>query len=432
MNSRERILAALNHQRPDRVPLDIGGCAATGVNVSAYVRLKRLLGMSVENIHVYDIFGMMARIEPEVLEQFGADAVMVPALRPRFDIPIDEWKPWRLSDGTPVQVPAGFQTVEERDGGLLLMVNGEAVGKMPSGGHYFSELANAAMGGLDSLVDPPDPDTVTFPLLADEDLRFRQEIARNLYETTDKALVFDLADNLRWNTSIPNWLFAVAADPDRVYELHEKKSLNFIERFKQLKEAIGPYVHVFVIYQDLGTQRGEMISPQAFERLMVPHYRRMYDWVHQNTHWKTLFHSCGSVYHLIPHFIEMGADILNPVQCSAARMGPQRLKDEFGDRLVFWGGGTDTQTVLPFGTPGEARQQVRERISILGADGGFVFGTTQDIQAEVPPQNILAMVDAVRAYGRYPLETVWAAILQPDTAQARLALAANSGDNHAE
>jgi uroporphyrinogen decarboxylase len=384
--------------------LDIGSQAATGINVTAYLRLKRLLGLAVEDVHVYDVFGMMARIESDVIEHFGADAMLVPALCPRFDIPIKEWKPWRLPDGTPVQVPLGFQAVPDADGGLLLMVDGEAVGKMPAEGHYFSELAVSFMGGLDSLEDPPDPDEVTFPLLSDEDLRFRQDVAQNLYEATDKALVFDLADNLRWNTSIANWLYAVAADPGRVYELHEKKSLNFIARLKQLKEALGPYVNVFVVYQDLGTQRGEMISPEAFEALMVPHYRRMYEWVHQHTDWKTFFHSCGSIYYLIPHLIAMGVDILNPVQCRAARMEPWRLKEEFGDRLVFWGGGTDTQTVLPFGTPEEVRQQVVERILTFGPGGGFVFGTTQDIQAEVPPENVLAMFEAVRERGRYPLQ----------------------------
>ena len=329
----------------------------------------------------------------------------VPALCPRFGIPIDQWKPWRLHDGTPVQVPIDFQTARERDGSLLLMVGGEPVGRMPRDGFYFSELANATMGGLDTLVEPPDPDKVTFPLLTDEDLRFRQGIARSLYDSTDKALTVDFADNLRWDTSLPNWLYAIASDSSRTSELHENKSLNFIERLQQLREAVGPYIHVLVIYQDLGTQRGEMISPETFMRLMVPHYRRICDWVHQNTGWKVLFHSCGSVYRLIPHMIQMGIDILNPVQIQAARMDPRRLKEEFGNRLVFWGGGVDTQTVLPFGTPDEVRKQVRERVSILGAGGGFVFAPTQDIQAEVPPENLVAMYDAVREYGRYPIST---------------------------
>ena len=402
MNSRERVLAAIHHQRPDRVPIDMGGTAAAGINVSAYLRLKRLLGLKRDNVRVYDVFGMMARVEPDIIEHLRLDALLVPALCPRFDIPIKQWKPWRLFDGTPVQVPLGFQTAEEKDGSLLLMVNDQPMGRMPKNGHYFSELANATMEGLGMLADPPDPDTVTFSLFTDEDLRFRQEMAKHLHETTDKALVVDIADNMRWNTSIPNWLFAVAAHPERTFELHEKKSQNIIERLKQLAEAVGPYVHVFVIYQDLGTQRGEMISPRAFQQLMAPHYRQVFGWIHKNTDWKVLFHCCGSIYRLIPTMIEMGVDILNPVQCNAAHMEPQKLKAEFGDRLVFWGGGVDTQTVLPYGTPDEVREQVRERISILGADGGFVFAPTQEIQADVPPENVIAMYEAAREYGLYP------------------------------
>ena len=405
MNSRERVTAAINHQQPDRVPIDLGGTAAAGINVSAYARLKSFLGLKTDGIHVYDIFGMMARVEPDVVDHFGVDTLPVPALRPRFGIPINEWKQWHLLDGTPVQVPLAFQPIEEEDGGLLLMVDGRAVGRMPRGSAYFSELANAGMGSLESLMDPPDPDSVTFPLFGEEDLRFRQESAKHLFETTDKALIVDIADNLRWDTSIPNWLFALAADPSRANELHEKKSRNLLARVKQLKEAVGPYVSVLVIYQDLGTQRAELISPEVFQQLIMPHYRRVFDWIHENTGWKILFHSCGSIYNLIPYMIEMGIDILNPVQCNAVQMEPQRLKTEFGEQLVFWGGGVDTQTVLPFGTPDEVRQQVRDRVSILGSDGGFIFAPTQEIQADVPPENVVAMYDAARTYACHNLDT---------------------------
>ena len=404
MNSRERVAAAIEHQEPDRVPIDLGGTAASGINVNAYVRLRRLLGLEADNVRVFDVFGMMAWVEQDILDYFRTDTVLVPSLCPRFCIPIKEWKPWCLPDGMPVQVPVGFQTVEEEDGGLLLIVDGEAVGRMPRGATYFLDLAESDMGGLAAVVEPPDPDTVTFSLLTDEDLRFRQEAAKRLYDATDKALIVDLTDNIRWNTSITNWLFAMAADPGRTFELHEKKALNILARVKQLAEAVGPYVSVFAIYQDYGMQRGEMVSPRTFKRLVAPNYRRVFHWIHENTNWKVLFHSCGSIYHLIPHIVDMGADILNPVQCSTANMEAQRLKTEFGDRLVFWGGGADTQTVLPFGTPDEVRQQVRQRISVLGAGGGYVFTPSQDIQADVPAENLVAMYEAVQQYGHYPME----------------------------
>ncbi len=403
MNSRERVRATIHRQQPDRVPIDLGASAASDIHLYAYVKLRQRLGLSLDHVRVYDLFGMAAWVERDVLERFDVDVMRVPVLAPRFGIPIKEWKPWRLPNGTAVQVPIGFQTREDTDGSLLLLVDGHAVGRMPKSTPYFLDLVESDMGGLQSLAEPPDPDSVEFPVLADEELRFRQEGAKHLYDTTDKALIVELMDVLRWNTSITNWLFALAADPARTFELMEKKSLAILERVKQLAQAVGPYVDVFAMYADFGTQRGELIAPDVFKRSIVPAYHRVFDWIHAHTHWKVFFHSCGSIYRLIPHIIEMGADILNPVQCNAANMEPERLKKEFGDHLVFWGGGIDTQTVLPFGTTEEVRQQARERISILGVNGGYVFAPTQDIQADVPPDNLIAMYDAAREYGRYPL-----------------------------
>ena len=403
MNSRDRVAAAINHQEPDRIPIDLGGTAASGINVSAYVQLKEWLGLRTDGIQVFDIFGMMARIEPDVIEHFRADTLLIPSLCPRFGVPIKSWKPWRLFDGTPVQVPIGFETIEDQDGSLLLMVEGQSVGRMPRTETYFLEVAEVDGGGLEDLAHPPDPDSVHFPVLREEDLGFRKEIAKHFYETTDKALVVDLVDNLRWNTPIASWLYAMAADPRRTYELHEKKSMAILESVKRLAQVVGPYVSVFAIYQDYGTQRGPLISPASFENLVVPHYKRVFDWIHGNTDWKVLFHSCGSIVPLIPLIIDMGADILNPVQCNTEGMEPQRLKEEFGSRIVFWGGGADTQTVLPFGSPDEVQRQVRERMAVLGSGGGYVFAPSQDIQADVPPENLAAMYGAAREWGRYPL-----------------------------
>ena len=233
MNSRERVLVTINHEEPDRVPIDLGGTAASGINVTAYIRLKKLLGLRTDNVQVFDIFGMLARVEQDLIERLDTDTMLIPELCPHFDIPINAWKPWRLFDGTLVQVPVGFQTTKDRDGSLLLIIDGQPMGRMPENGTYFLELMESEMGGLAALAEPPDPDTQTFSLLTDEDLRFRQEIAKNLYETTDKALVIDTTDNIRWDTSIANWLFAMAADPDRTFELHEKKSLALLETVKQ-------------------------------------------------------------------------------------------------------------------------------------------------------------------------------------------------------
>ncbi len=336
----------------------------------------------------------------EVINYLQIDTMLVPALCPRFGIPINNWKKWKLFDGTDVEVPADFNPVEDKDGNLLIVVDDQVKGKMPKNGHHFAEVVNTGMGagGLDALVDPPGPDTQEFLLLTDEDLQFRHDVAKELYETTDKALIVELEENIRWNTSIANWLYGMAADPETVFDLHMKKAENLLAKAKQLFQAVGPYVNVFALYQDFGTQRAEVLSPRTFQRLCVEPYKLIFDWVHKNTDWKCLLHSCGSIYKVIPYIIEMGTDILNPIQCETANMDPKTLKDEFGDELVFWGGGCDTQSTLPFGKPEEIREQVKERMEILGKNGGYVFAPCQDIQADVPTENVAAMFEAAKEF----------------------------------
>ena len=153
---------------------------------------------------------------------------------------------------------------------------------------------------------------------------------------------------------------------------------------------------VFITGTDFGTQNGPFISPDAYRKLYQPFHRRVNDWVHAHTPWKTFIHTCGSVIALLPDIVDAGFDILNPVQCSAAGMDPQTLKEKFGDRLTFWGGGVDTQKTLPFGTPDEIRRQVHERIEIFGRGGGFVFNTVHNVQAGTPAENLVALYEAVR------------------------------------
>jgi uroporphyrinogen-III decarboxylase len=193
----------------------------------------------------------------------------------------------------------------------------------------------------------------------------------------------------------------VAADPDYVRAFYERKIENLLTNVRLYAQAVGDTIDIIGFGQDFGTQRGLMISPQAFDELVAPYYKRLFDWVHANTSWKIFFHCCGAIYPIIGALIDCGIDILNPVQTTAAGMGPARLKAEFGDRLVFWGGGVDTQTVLPFGTPQDVRAQVRERIHIFAPGGGFVFNQIHNIQEDVPVDNLLAMYQAVQEYGRY-------------------------------
>jgi uroporphyrinogen decarboxylase len=404
VNSRQRVLAAIRHEEPDRVPIDLGGTTATAITVGAYAPLRRHLSLPFDRVKIWELFALAAEVESDVRERFHADAALVYPLAPRFDIPIRDFKPWALPDGTPVLVPAGFEVREDDDRSLVLVVRGEAVAKMPAGGFYFSELANVEVGDLSSFQDPPDPSSVAFSLYTDEDLGFRRENARLLRDTTDLALVVEVIEPIRWCPSIAEWLYALASDPDRTERLMEKKSMALVGKVSQLWDALGTDVDVIAFYQDYGTQRGEMVSPTTFAERIAPQYRRVFDWIHAHTTWKVFFHSCGSIRRIIPSMIEMGVDILNPVQVNTANMDARELKAEFGDRLCFWGGGIDTQTVLPFGTPDDVRAQVRDRVAALGRGGGFVFAASQDVQPDVPPQNIVAMLDEALTSGAYPLQ----------------------------
>jgi uroporphyrinogen-III decarboxylase len=203
---------------------------------------------------------------------------------------------------------------------------------------------------------------------------------------------------------VAEWYISTVARQEYVYEVFQRQCEIGLANLQRIYEAVGDRVSViFVTGTDFGTQKGPFISKQSYRELYMPFHKRVNDWVHANTGWKTFIHSCGSVVALLPDFVEAGFDILNPVQCSAAGMDPRTLKEQFGNELVFWGGGVDTQRTLPFGSPEEVRREVRERIEIFGRAGGFVFNTIHNIQARVPPENLVALFDAVQAYRDYPL-----------------------------
>ena len=402
MDSRQRVLCALNHQEPDRVPIDMGGTIATSIDVGAYYRLRQYLGLLERPVRVYDIVQMEPFVDMDVIERLGVDCVMVPWLRPRLNMRLDTQKPWVLFDGTPVQVPQDFAPVENPDGSLDLVVNGTPIARMPKGAPHFEPIPRRSSGKLDL----PDLSTMNLPLLTDEELRYCQDQARALRQGTDKALVSVVETSLGPWGAMEDWLMAMALEREYVREYNEKKTEGVILNLELYAEAVGPYLDVIGFHRDLGGQNNPLISPSTFRDLFFPCYKRTFGWVHEHTDWKVFFHCCGSIVPLIPLFIECGVDILNPVQCSAANMDPERLKREFGQDLVFWGGGVDTQTVLSFGSPEQVRRQVRERVSILGPGGGFVFTPVHAIQSEVPPENIVAAYETVLEYGRYPLTNV--------------------------
>ena len=423
MSPRERVELALNHKEPDRVPFDMGGSPTTGIHVSSVYRLRQALGLDEPGtpVKVIEPFQMLGEVASDLRDALGIDVVALGSIRTFFGFKLEGWRPWTTFDGTPVVVPGGFNTDPEPNGDILLYPDGDRSappsGRMPEGGWYFDAITrqepidDARLNVEDNLEE--------FGPMSDEDVeRFGNE-AERMSTQTDKAILANFGGTSFGDIAlvpapwlkhpkgirdVAEWYISTVTRRDYVYRVFERQCEIGLANLERIHKAVGNRVSaVFVTGTDFGAQNAPFISPQAYRDLYKPFHTVVNDWVHSNTTWKTLIHSCGSVRALMEDFVAAGFDILNPVQCSATGMDPAELKSEFGDRLVFWGGGVDTQRTLPFGTPDQVRREVRERIRVFGRGGGFVFNTIHNIQAGVPVENLIAMLETVREQGAYPL-----------------------------
>jgi len=418
MNSRERVETALKHQQPDRVPLDLGASATTGMHASSVYLLRQALkldppGTPVKVIEPYQILG---EIQPDLIEALGVDVIGLPSPRNLFGFSNENWKPWTLFDGIPVLVPEAFNTVPEEDGSILMYPEGDRSappsGKMPDGGFYFDTIIRQPPID-DAHLDPQD-NLQEFGPISDADLAYFKAEAARLFDRTDKAVLANFGGTAfgdialvpapwvkhpRGIRDVAEWYMSTATRRDYVYEVFERQCEIGLANLEKIYGVVGNRATaVFVTGTDFGTQAGPFISPKSYRELFMPFHKAVNEWIHRNTTWKSFIHSCGSVVALIPHFLEAGFDILNPVQTSAAGMDPQVLKDRFGDRLTFWGGGVDTQKTLPFGTPQEINAEVAERMRIFGKNGGFVWNSIHNVQATIPQENLVALYQAIAQY----------------------------------
>jgi hypothetical protein len=416
MNSRERVQQALNHQQPDRTPLDLGASPVTGMHVSAVYRLRQALRLDPPGtaVKVVEPYQMLGEIGPDLIDALGVDVVGLSGPRTMFGFPNQDWKPWRMFDGTPVLVPAGFNTEPEENGDLLLYPEGDrsapASGRMPQGGYFFDAIIRQPVIE-DECLDPAD-NLEEFGPISAADLAYFGETAERLWSQTDKAILANFGGtafgdialvpatwlkNPKGIRDVEEWYMSTLTRRDYVWQVFEKQCEIGLANLEKVHQVVGEKVAaVFVSGTDFGTQTAPFISPKTYRELFQPFHRQVNDWIHRNTTWKCFIHSCGSVVKLIPDFIASGFDILNPVQVSATGMDPQGLKQQFGREIVFWGGGVDTQQVLPFGTPDEVRAQARENLRIFGDGGGYVFNTVHNVQAGTPVENLLALYPAVR------------------------------------
>lgn len=410
MTSRERVLKAVNFQETDRAPIDLGAMKASGIGVKAYNRVKAQLGMRSQT-RIWDPKFMIASVEEEFMRRFHLDVVPLDVSSTVSDVKPDrEWLPMSLYDGAEGLLPPGTAVGTDSEGRWVLLDQDRRPTsfRMPREGYYFDDISFNEPGAT---IDPAKFRPVTG--FSDEQLSALRARGKFLYENTDYALlgwgggvcflgmslITDRLSNV--TMGLPSeWLIMLMTEKETCHAMMDKSVEASIKCLKQLHDATGDYCFAWgIAADDSGTQRSEFINPELWAEMIKPHYAKLCAWIHRNTKWKTFFHSCGSIYHLIPHLIEAGVDILNPIQTSAANMEPERLKKEFGGKIVFWGGGCDTQRVLPNATPDEIRAHVRERLAIFKPGGGYVFNQVHNIQPNVSAGNVIAMLDAAGEYG---------------------------------
>ncbi len=408
MNSKRRVLAAMSHRVPDRVPVDLSGHRSSGIAAIAYRRLREYLGLPPKAIYVYDIPQQLAIVDDDVLERFSADAI---EMGRGFSLNDADWQDWTLSDGSPCKIPVWVRMEKAEDGWIIRSKRGTAIASMPKSSLYFDQINYPFCDGEDldaipeaceeamwtAVASPPGPlePTGEHPdPLADG--------ARALREKTDKAIVGLFGGNL---LELAQFLYRndvfymiLAGEPKRAHAFLDKVVELHLERLEKFLGSVGPHIDIVLFGDDLGMQNGPQISPAMYVEFFKPRQRIMWDRAKELADVKVKLHCCGGVRPLLPHMIEIGLDAINPVQTSCAGMDAGELKAEFGRDLVLWGGGCDTQEVLPHGTPEQIREHVLRQMEILAPGGGFVFQQIHNIMAGVPPENIVAMYDAVAQF----------------------------------
>lgn len=407
MIKRERVLEALKHKEPDKIPVDCGSERATSIQAIAYNNLKKYLGIDGGETKIYDIAQQLAIPEDWFLERFQIDIV---DLSKTFADDPSGWKDWTLPDGSQAKIPAWIRMDRRHDMTVIINEEDEEICRMPDSAYYFDQSVWPLMGmHKDDFNDLPQimkkvmwsylPDPMWSNSEKPDFYTKIRENARKLYEEKDYAIIAPFGGSIfeygQYLYRTDELLMNLATNKNEIKKLVAKLTEIYMEILPQFLDAVSPYVQVIRMGDDLGLQSGPMISPELYREVYFPYHKKMFRMVKEKTDIYVFFHSCGAVSEFIPDLIEAGVDILNPVQLSAEGMEPERLKKEFGKYLVFWGGGCNTQRVLPVGTPEEVRADVRKNTKIFMQNGGFIFNQVHNILADVPPENIVAMFDEV-------------------------------------
>ncbi len=395
--------------------MDFGSTAVTGMHVSCVAALRDFYALEKRPVKVHEPYQMLGMIEEDLQEVLGLDVEGVFPLNTMFGFPATGWKEWRMYDGLEVLVPEKFVTTVDENGGTLIYPEGDTSvppsGKMSKGGYFFDSIIRQEPIEEERL--NPEDNLEEFGPVSEKELASFQAEARRA-ASTGRAVIAtfggtafgDIAlvpgpfmKNPKGIRDVTEWYISTLTRQDYIHAVFKKQCELALANLEKIHAAVGDLVDVvFVCGTDFGTQNSLFCSPETFRKLYMPYYKQINSWIHENTSWKTFKHSCGAVEELMNHFIQAGFDIINPVQCSAAGMEPEKLKARYGENLVFWGGGVDTQNVLPFGTPEKVRDQVLRRCEIFSRNGGFVFNSVHNIQVKTPLENIVSMIEAVKEF----------------------------------
>lgn len=414
MDSRQRVLKALNFEEADRVAVDFDSTTVTGMHHTCVKALREYYGLEKRPVKVCEPFQMLGEIEDDLKAVLGVDTIGIGGKNTMFGFPYVEWKEWRTPHGDEVLVPKDFNTTED-DNNVYIYPEGDmSVGpsaKMPKSSYFFDAIIRQEEIDDDNL--NPEDNLEEFKVFGEDDIEYFYD-KMSKARKTDKAVVANIGGmglgdiglvpatflkNPKGIRDVAEWYMSTLIRTDYLHEVFEKQTDIALKNLELINNKMGDMIDVmFVCATDFGTQISTFCSADTYKELYMPYYKKVNNWIHQNTNWKTFKHSCGAVYDFIPLLIESGFDILNPVQCSAEGMDPKRLKENFGKDIVFWGGGIDTQQILPFGTPEEVRNQTLERLEIFAKNGGFIFNSIHNIQAKTPVENIVAMFEAVKEF----------------------------------
>jgi len=412
-SSRQNFFSTISHRQPDKVVVDFGSTSVTGIHVLIVEKLREYYGLEKKPVKVVEPYQMLGEIDSALITAMDIDVIGLFSAKNMFGVPNEDWKVHKTLWGQEVLFPGTFNYTYNANGDILMYPEGDTSvppsGMMPKSGYFFDALDRQKP--IDDSKLKVEDNLEEFGHITVPELEYWKEQVAAL-ENDSKAVVASLGGtalgdialvpainlkNPKGIRGVEEWYISTLIREDFIKEIYDRQTNMAIENLKLLYEVIGNKIDVvFTCGTDFGTQNSTFCSPETYDRIWLPYYKKVNDWIHENTNWKTFKHSCGAVEPLMSHFIESGFDIINPVQINASGMDPRKLKKEYGDKLVFWGGGVDTQGVFAFGTPSQVKEQVKSQCEILNDNGGFVFNTVHNIQANVPFENVVAMLDALK------------------------------------